>query len=193
MARGAAEVRMQRFKALWLSKGDAGQSVGLAGAGEGDLMPGDVLVRVSHSTINYKDGLAITGKAPVVRRWPMIPGIDFAGTVVSSTHAGFKAGDEVILNGWGVGETHYGGYAQMARVSGDWLVKKPQAFTAAQAMAHRYGRLYRHALRTGAGEARRAAGEWSGAGDRSRRRRRQCRRRIALPSSATASRPRPGA
>ena len=102
---------------------------------EADLMPGDVLVRVSHSTINYKDGLAITGKAPVVRRWPMIPGIDFAGTVVSSTHAEFKAGDEVILNGWGVGETHFGGYAQMARVSGDWLIKKPAAFTAAETMA----------------------------------------------------------
>ena len=126
---------MQRFKALVLSKGDAGQSVAWQEMAEADLMPGDVLVRVSHSTINYKDGLAITGKAPVVRRWPMIPGIDFSGTVVSSTHAEFKAGDEVILNGWGVGETHFGGYAQMARVSGDWLIKKPAAFTAAETMA----------------------------------------------------------
>jgi acrylyl-CoA reductase (NADPH) len=126
---------MQRFKALVLSKGDAGQNVAWQEMAEADLMPGDVLVRVSHSTINYKDGLAITGKAPVVRRWPMIPGIDFAGTVVSSTHAEFKAGDEVILNGWGVGETHFGGYAQMARVSGDWLIKKPAAFTAAETMA----------------------------------------------------------
>jgi len=126
---------MQRFKALVLSKADAGQSVAWQEMAEADLMPGDVLVRVSHSTINYKDGLAITGKAPVVRRWPMIPGIDFAGTVVSSTHAEFKAGDEVILNGWGVGETHFGGYAQMARVSGDWLIKKPAAFTAAETMA----------------------------------------------------------
>ena len=126
---------MQRFKALVLSKADAGQSVAWQEMAESDLMPGDVLVRVSHSTINYKDGLAITGKAPVVRRWPMIPGIDFAGTVVSSTHAEFKAGDEVILNGWGVGETHFGGYAQMARVSGDWLIKKPAAFTAAETMA----------------------------------------------------------
>jgi acrylyl-CoA reductase (NADPH) len=126
---------MQRFKALVLSKADAGQSAAWQEMAEADLMPGDVLVRVSHSTINYKDGLAITGKAPVVRRWPMIPGIDFAGTVVSSTHAEFKTGDEVILNGWGVGETHFGGYAQMARVSGDWLIKKPTAFTAAETMA----------------------------------------------------------
>jgi len=94
-----------------------------------------VVVRVSHSTVNYKDGLALTGKAPVIRRWPMIPGIDFAGTVVSSTHADVKAGEEVILNGWGAGETHYGGYAQLARVKGDWLVKKPAAFTAAETMA----------------------------------------------------------
>ena len=126
---------MQRFRALLASKTDAGMSIAWKELGEGDLMDGDVTVRVSHSTINYKDGLAITGKAPVIRRWPMIPGIDFAGKVVSSTHAEFKAGDEVILNGWGVGETHYGGYAQMARVKGDWLVKKPAAFSAAEAMA----------------------------------------------------------
>ena len=79
--------------------------------GDGDLMQGDVTVAVSHTTINYKDGLALTGKAPVIRRWPMIPGIDFAGTVVGSVDAQFKPGDEVVLNGWGVGETHYGGYA----------------------------------------------------------------------------------
>ncbi len=126
---------MQRFKALVAAKSDAGQTLAWTELGEGDLMEGDVLVRVSHSTVNYKDGLALTGKAPVIRRWPMIPGIDFAGTVVSSTHADFKAGDEVILNGWGAGETHYGGYAQLARVKGDWLVKKPSAFTAAEAMA----------------------------------------------------------
>src|SRR6476659_7876541 len=126
---------MQRFKALVMSKGDAGQTLAWQEMAEADLMPGNVLVRVSHSTINYKDGLAITGKAPVVRRWPMIPGIDFAGMVASSTHPDFKAGDEAILNGWGVGETHFGGYAQMARVNGDWLVKKPAAFTAAETMA----------------------------------------------------------
>jgi acrylyl-CoA reductase (NADPH) len=126
---------MQRFKALVATKSDGGQKVAWTELSEGELMDGDVLVRVSHSTVNYKDGLALTGKAPVIRRWPMIPGIDFAGTVVSSTHAGFKAGDEVVLNGWGAGETHYGGYAQLARVKGDWLVKKPAAFSAAEAMA----------------------------------------------------------
>jgi len=126
---------MQRFKALVAAKSDAGQTLAWTELGEGELMEGDVLVRVSHSTVNYKDGLALTGKAPVIRRWPMIPGIDFAGTVVSSTHADVKAGDEVILNGWGAGETHYGGYAQLARVKGDWLVKKPAAFTAAETMA----------------------------------------------------------
>jgi acrylyl-CoA reductase (NADPH) len=126
---------MQRFKALLVSKGESGPSPAWTELGLDDLMEGDVVVRVSHSTINYKDGLAITGKAPVIRRWPMIPGIDFAGVVASSSHADFKAGDEVILNGWGVGEAHYGGYAQMARVKGDWLVGKPAGFTAAQTMA----------------------------------------------------------
>jgi acrylyl-CoA reductase (NADPH) len=126
---------MQRFRALLASKSDSGSSIAWVELGEGDLMEGDVLVRVSHSTINYKDGLALTGKAPVIRRWPMIPGIDFAGTVAASSHAEFKAGDEVILNGWGLGETHYGGYAQMARVKGDWLVKKPAPFTPGEAMA----------------------------------------------------------
>jgi acrylyl-CoA reductase (NADPH) len=85
--------------------------------------------------VNYKDGLAITGKAPVVRRFPMVPGIDFAGTVEASSHPGWKAGDAVVLNGWGVGETHWGGYAQRARVKGDWLVPQPAGLTAAQAMA----------------------------------------------------------
>ncbi len=124
-----------QFEALVLTKGPEGQRADWSSLSEADLMPGDVLVRVSHSTINYKDGLAVTGKAPVVRRWPMIPGIDFAGTVESSTHPDFKPGQDVILNGWGVGETHFGGYAQYARVSGDWLIDRPSAFSAAQAMA----------------------------------------------------------
>jgi acrylyl-CoA reductase (NADPH) len=98
-------------------------------------MEGNVSVRVSHSTINYKDALALAGKAPIIRRWPMIPGIDLAGTVIASGHPEFKAGDEVILNGWEAGVSHYGGYAQMARVNGDWLVKKPAPFTAAETMA----------------------------------------------------------
>jgi acrylyl-CoA reductase (NADPH) len=126
---------MQRFKALVAAKSDSGQTIAWQELGETDLMAGDVVVRVSHSTVNYKDGLAITGKAPVIRRWPMIPGIDFAGKVVSSTHAELKAGDEVVLNGWGAGETHFGGYAQLARVSGDWLVRKPAQFSPAESMA----------------------------------------------------------
>jgi acrylyl-CoA reductase (NADPH) len=126
---------MQTFKALVLTKGDKTPIANWSELGEADLMEGDVTVRISHSTINYKDGLAITGKAPVVRRWPMIPGIDFVGQVTQSSHAGFKPGDEVILNGWGAGETHLGGYAQLARVKGDWLVKKPAVFTPAQTMA----------------------------------------------------------
>ncbi len=100
-----------------------------------DLMEGDVVVRVTHSTVNYKDGLAITGKLPVVRRWPMIPGIDFCGEVVTSECPDFKPGDQVILNGWGVGEAHYGAYAGYARVKGEWLIKKPKELSAADAMA----------------------------------------------------------
>lgn len=126
---------METFKALIATKGEGGTAIAWGDFKFADLMAGDVLVRVSHSTINYKDGLALTGKAPVIRRWPMIPGIDLAGTVTHSDHPLFKAGDDVVLNGWGVGETHYGGYAQMARLKGDWLIKRPQAFTAAQAMA----------------------------------------------------------
>src|SRR6202034_3909612 len=99
------------------------------------LMPGEVTIRVTHSTLNYKDGLALTGKSPVVRRFPMIPGIDFAGTVESSAHPGWKAGDKVILNGWALGETHLGAYAQKARVKGDWLVRLPQGMSAREAMA----------------------------------------------------------
>jgi acrylyl-CoA reductase (NADPH) len=95
----------------------------------------DVLVKVDYSTINYKDGLAITGKSPIIRKFPMIPGIDFAGTVVESADPEFKQGDAVILNGWGVGETHPGGLAQYAKVKGDWLIHTPAAFTSRQAMA----------------------------------------------------------
>jgi acrylyl-CoA reductase (NADPH) len=98
-------------------------------------MDGDVTVRVEYSTINYKDGLAVSGKAPVVRRFPMIAGIDFAGTVESSTHAGWKPGDKVILNGWGLGETHLGAYAEKARVKGDWLVRMPSSMSARETMA----------------------------------------------------------
>jgi acrylyl-CoA reductase (NADPH) len=126
---------MDRFRALVASKTDTGQQIAWTDWSIGDLREGDVLVRVTHTTINYKDGLALTGRAPIIRKWPLVPGIDFAGTVEQSTHAEFKAGDEVVLNGWGVGETHSGGYAQMARVKGDWLVKRPAGFSLAQTMA----------------------------------------------------------
>ena len=126
---------MANFKALLATKTEGGQSLAWQELAEGDLMPGDVTVAISHTTINYKDGLALAGKAPVIRRWPMIPGIDFSGRVVASTHAEFKPGDEVVLTGWGVGETHYGGYAGMARLKGDWLLKRPTELSSAEAMA----------------------------------------------------------
>ncbi len=126
---------MSRFKAIRIDKDDAGYRASYSDFDETELMDGDVTVRVSHSTVNYKDGLAITGKAPVVRRFPMIPGIDFAGVVETSGHADFKPGDAVILTGWGVGETHLGGYAEKARVKGDWLVPLPANLSAAEAMA----------------------------------------------------------
>jgi acrylyl-CoA reductase (NADPH) len=126
---------MDTFEAFVISKTDGGQNVAWQPFSKAELMEGDVLVRVSHSTINYKDGLAITGKAPVVRRWPMIPGIDFAGVVETSDSPDFKPGDEVVLNGWGLGETHLGGYGQYARVKAGWLVPLPKGFTCADAMA----------------------------------------------------------
>lgn len=126
---------MDDFNGYLISKGDAGPSLVWTKLTAADLMDGDVTVRVTHSTVNYKDGLALSGKSPIIRKWPLIPGIDFAGIVESSSSADFKPGDDVILNGWGVGEGHHGGYAQYARVKGDWLVKRPAAFTNAQAMA----------------------------------------------------------
>lgn len=125
---------MASFKAIVIEKGEAGQKISLTAFDEKDLMDGDVTVHVEYSTINYKDGLAVTGKAPVVRRFPMIPGIDFAGTVESSTHPDWKAGDKVILNGFGLGETHLGAYAAKARVKGDWLVRLPETLSARDAM-----------------------------------------------------------
>lgn len=123
------------FRAIRVSKSDAGQKTEFVEIGLDDLMEGDVTVAVDYSTVNYKDGLALTGKAPVVRVWPLVPGIDFAGKVETSNHKDFKPGDRVVLNGWGVGETHHGGYAQKARVKGDWLVKLPDNISSAQAMA----------------------------------------------------------
>lgn len=126
---------MPTFKAIVVEKGEGGQKAGLADFDEANLMDGDVTVRVEWSTVNYKDGLALTGKAPVIRRFPMIPGIDFAGTVESSSHPQWKPGDRVILNGWGAGETHLGGYAEKARVKGDWLVGLPARNSTRGAMA----------------------------------------------------------
>lgn len=128
---------MDRFKALIITRDEAtkAQSVAVAELTPAELMEGDVDVRVEYSTINYKDGLAITGKLPVVRRFPMIPGVDLAGTVTASSNPGFKPGDKVVLNGWGLGEVHYGAYSQMARVKGDWLIPLPAGFSGAEAMA----------------------------------------------------------
>jgi len=126
---------MATFKAIVIDKTAAGQSVALKDFDEKDLMEGDVTLRPEWSTVNYKDGLALTGKAPVVRRFPMIAGVDFAGTVEQSTHPEWKAGDRVVSTGWGLGETHLGAYAEKARVKGDWLVRLPSGLSAREAMA----------------------------------------------------------
>lgn len=123
------------FRALLIEKDEQGQRVSLKSLQKNQLPDGDVLVRVSHSTLNYKDALAITGKGPVVRQFPMVPGIDLAGIVEESQHPDFKAGDAVLLNGWGVGEAHWGGLSQYARLKGDWLIPQPEGFSPAEAMA----------------------------------------------------------
>ena len=123
------------FKAVLIQKDEAGYRAGVTELDDAALPEGDVTVRVDFSTLNYKDGLAITGKGPVVRTFPMVPGIDLAGTVEASSHPGIAVGDAVVLNGWGVGEGHWGGLAQRARLKGDWLVPLPAAFTSRQAMA----------------------------------------------------------
>ncbi|ACE99787.1 quinone oxidoreductase, YhdH/YhfP family [Rhodopseudomonas palustris TIE-1] len=126
---------MATFKAIRIDKAEKGTVAALTQFDEAELMDGDVTVAVEWSTLNYKDGLAVTGKAPVVRRFPMIAGIDFAGTVLESSHPDWKAGDKVVCNGWGMGETHLGAYAEKARVKGDWLVRLPQSLSARDAMA----------------------------------------------------------
>ena len=126
---------MDTFRALVIERRQDGQEVAFRALQQADLMEGDVTIRVTHSSLNYKDGLALTGRAPVVRRFPMIPGIDGAGIVETSAHPDFRAGDGVVLNGWGTGETHFGSYAGMARVNGDWLIPLPEGMTPAQAMA----------------------------------------------------------
>ena len=126
---------MSKYQALLIEKDAGGYRASIQSLDEDNLPEGDVTVRVDYSTINFKDGLAITGKSPVVRKFPLVAGIDFAGTVESSSHAAWQAGDQVVLNGWGVGETHSGGLAQRARVRGDWLVALPAALSTRQAMA----------------------------------------------------------
>lgn len=123
------------FKGILIEKDESGYRAAVRDIDEAQLPDGNVTVRVSHSTLNYKDGLAITGKGPVVRRFPMVPGIDLAGVVEHSSHPDYQVGNRVLLNGWGVGEGHWGGLAQKARLNGDWLVPLPAAFTPAQAMA----------------------------------------------------------
>ena len=123
------------FNALVIDKTDTGQQISLRQVDEAQLPEGEVTIDVAYSTLNYKDALAITGRSPVVRKFPMVPGIDLAGTVRTSSHADWRAGDAVVLNGWGVGEAHWGGLSQVARLKGDWLVPLSRAFTARQAMA----------------------------------------------------------
>jgi acrylyl-CoA reductase (NADPH) len=123
------------FKGILITKDETGYQAQVQQIDDAVLPEGDVTIQVAWSTLNYKDGLAITGKSPVVRRFPMVPGIDFAGTVIESSNAAWKVGDNVVLNGWGVGETHCGGLAEKARVKGVWLVPLPAAFSARQAMA----------------------------------------------------------
>jgi acrylyl-CoA reductase (NADPH) len=123
------------FKALRVDKNDRGTEVGFVDMNDEDLMAGDVALRVTHSTVNYKDGLVMAGRPGVVQRYPMIAGIDLAGIVESSTHPRFQTGDEVLLNGYGLSQTHFGGYAERARVPGDWLVRLPAGLSRAEAMA----------------------------------------------------------
>ncbi|HEY9263704.1 MAG TPA: MDR family oxidoreductase [Mycobacterium sp.] len=123
------------FSAILIEKDEKTQQVGLTSLEDGQLPDGDVTVDVEYSTLNFKDGLAITGKSPVVRKFPMVPGIDLAGVVTESSHADWQKGDRVVLNGWGVGETHWGGLAQRARLNGDWLVPLPSNFSTKQAMS----------------------------------------------------------
>ncbi len=123
------------FKAMVIDKQGGAQSVGIVDLDDAQLPDAPVTVRVEYSTVNYKDGLAITGKSPVVRKFPMVPGIDMAGVVAASSSEAWRPGDRVVLNGWGVGESHWGGFSQKARVKPEWLLRVPDKFTTRQAMA----------------------------------------------------------
>lgn len=122
------------FSAIQITKTESGQDVKLTKLDDSALPEGDVTIAVEYSTLNYKDGLALTGKSPVVRKFPMVPGIDLAGTVLESSNSEWKSGDKVVLNGWGVGETHWGGLAQKAKLKGEWLIALPKPLTTRQAM-----------------------------------------------------------
>src|SRR6476619_3979867 len=124
-----------KFRALQATKDGDRQSIAITELTDADLMDGDVVVAIEHSTVNYKDGLAITGRAPIIRRFPLIPGIDLAGTVLRSEDSRFQTCDRVVLNGYGLGEMHHGGYAERARVKGDWLIRLPENISTVQAMA----------------------------------------------------------
>lgn len=123
------------IKGILIEKDESGYHANLTTINEEQLPEGDVTVQVNYSSINYKDGLAITGKSPVVRQFPMVPGIDLAGVVIKSSNTNYNVGDQVLLNGWGVGEKHWGGLAQIARLNGQWLIPLPSGLTAKQAMA----------------------------------------------------------
>ena len=127
------------FKALLTSKEGDTLSTALVDLDEKDLMPGNVTVAVDYSTVNYKDGLAITGRSPIIQTFPLIPGVDLAGTVEASSYPGIEVGDRVVAKSWGLSQTHHGGYAQKARLSGDWLVKLTDALSTKDAMASRSG------------------------------------------------------
>ena len=126
---------MKKFRALILNRKDESQSISYELINENQLMKGDTLVRINYSTINYKDALAITNKRPIIKKWPMIPGVDFAGVIERSSNKNFQKGDKVILNGYGVGESHYGGFSQIAKVNSKWLTRLPELLTPFEAMA----------------------------------------------------------
>lgn len=131
----AEEVMADKFRALLATKDSGPQSVAITELTESDLMDGEVAVAVEHSTVNYKDGLAITGKVPIIHKFPLIPGVDLAGSVLHSDDPRFQAGDRIAVNGYGLGEVHHGGYAEWARVKGDWLIRLPARIGTSQAMA----------------------------------------------------------
>ncbi len=169
------------FSAVLIEKGEAGQTVGVTDVDEAQLPDGSdgmVSVDVEYSTLNYKDGLAITGKSPVVRKFPMVPGIDLAGMVTESSHADWTKGDRVVLNGWGVGETHWGGLAQRARLNGDWLIPLPSAVHHPPGDGDRHRRLHGQPVCGCPAQARGVSRSRRGPRHRRDRRRRERRDRV---------------